>query len=120
MAKFHQENGHVRVPYNLDSMVYPRLGAWVNAQRTGYRYQKMRKSGQEPKGNQKISDEQIEKLESLGFQWSSAKDSQAWDRKFEQIKHFREEFANSRVDWKVDTDKCVVGRRALFLVFLCA
>lgn len=105
MQRFVVEHGHALAPYNLDTEEYPRLGAWVNAQRTAYKYEKLRARGVEPRGNQRISAHQIEQLECIGFQWSAAKDARSWDKKFAQLALHVAEFGTARVDWKLDTPK---------------
>ena len=56
LKEYFVENNHVDVPNNYESTDGFKLGAWVSRQRARY------KSG-------KLSEERIEKLESLGFKW---------------------------------------------------
>ena len=61
------------------------LGVWVNKQR-------MAKRG---KGNRKITQERIEKLDGVGFEWSP--DEAAWGRWVAEPKKYREVHGNCRV-----------------------
>lgn len=54
LKKFKDENGHC----NISRRVMPDPGIWVSAQRTAYRLNR-------------LSKDRIEKLESIGFEWSA-------------------------------------------------
>lgn len=70
LQRFAAEFGHARVPVSMDSKEYPKLGNWVHVQRRAYRLEHLRKAGLPWKGNNRINPEQIELLESVGFEWA--------------------------------------------------
>ena len=65
-----KEFGNPRVPTELDTVEYPKLGAWVAMQRQSYRNEEKRSRGEKPKGAHRISPAQIAKLSSIGFHWT--------------------------------------------------
>ena len=62
LEEYFVENNHVDVPYNYESKQGVKLGAWVSRQRVRYK-------------SEKLSEERIEKLESLGFKWEGNRSS---------------------------------------------
>ena len=60
LRQYRSSNGDCKVPLKYDKN--PQLGAWVNNQKTGYKNAKTGKKGQ-------LSEEKIEKLDSIGFYW---------------------------------------------------
>lgn len=68
------------------------LGAWVNRQRQA-------KKG---KGGSRITQERIEKLDGLGFQWDVRKQANeaAWGRRVAELKKYREVHGDCRVPFQ--------------------
>mmetsp|Transcript_446 Transcript_446/g.690 ORF Transcript_446/g.690 Transcript_446/m.690 type:complete len:163 (+) Transcript_446:1-489(+) len=67
LKEFKKKHGHVRIPQKLDE---PKgLGNWVLEQRRRYREKNLPDSSKTSKKGP-LSKEEIEKLESLGFEWS--------------------------------------------------
>ena len=58
VKKYKETHGHCNVPRK-----HGPLGIWVDTQRKSYRLLKARKSA-------RMSDDRIQKLEAIGFQWS--------------------------------------------------
>ena len=70
LKKFVRETGHARVPWRMNSAAYPRLGQWVDVQRSAYRAEQKRKAGKEMRRcSNRISAAQVAQLESIGFEW---------------------------------------------------
>ena len=57
LATYKSEHGHVNVPWGYVTTKDVRLGQWVSNQRV-------------KKSKQKLTKEQVEQLEELGFVWS--------------------------------------------------
>ena len=73
----------------------PQLGNWVDNQRQLYRMrQEAEESGITPSYDF-ISDERIERLNSIGFVWNA--NDHAWNLRFEELKEYIEEHGNSCV-----------------------
>ena len=72
LQRYHELNGHTRVPKVLDSEEFPQLGHWVQRQRSAYANEQRIKAGKPlDKSNRKrITAEHIARLEALGFHWS--------------------------------------------------
>jgi len=62
LIEFQRENGHTRVPHVYEKDL--KLGIWVHHIKLSYKKMKQRK-----KPNIRLSEEQIAKLDSIGFQW---------------------------------------------------
>jgi hypothetical protein len=85
LENFQKENGHCCVPglHTKDSETYP-LACWVSEQRQQYQLLREHKKGVI------ITEERIQMLNDIGFEWSrTAADS--WDERFEQLKAFQKE-----------------------------
>jgi len=69
LQKFHDEHGHCNVPSRYPEN--PELGTWVGTQRTQYRlYLKAKATGDPTLGATTMTEERVQQLESLGFQWT--------------------------------------------------
>ena len=79
LQEFKKEWGHCNVPHKYDKS--PKLGSSVSTQRTQY---SMLKRGKKST----ISDEKVEKLEELGFQWKSI-NLGTWEDKFTELREFK-------------------------------
>ena len=71
------------------------LGGWVTNQRQHYRLLKEGTSS-------RISDDRIQKLESIGFQWYPRldRDTVQWDARFQELKKYKEKHGNCNVPKK--------------------
>ncbi len=69
LKKFKAKFGHFRVPVKNDLEAFPRLGIWVQSQRSGFRNMEILAQGGQPKTTNKIRDWQIEALNEIGFPW---------------------------------------------------
>ena len=76
--------GNTHVPTELDTAEFPKLGGWVAMQRQAYKNEMKRKSGAPGrKGAHRISDDQIAKLEGIGFDWVvNNRENRGWKSKF--------------------------------------
>lgn len=75
-------NGHCNVPQSTD------LGKWVKMQRENKHEADLKKAGTTPvrkKPKPCLSQDRIDKLESIGFQWRVAKPAVGWDNRYEQL-----------------------------------
>ena len=89
VVNFKEVNGHCNVPRYYSP--HPKLGAWVQTQRTQYRL------ANEGKHNN-MYPERIEKLNALGFDWSPrGRHEIAWDGRIKQLKQFKEQHGTCAV-----------------------
>lgn len=97
LQKYVEEHGNARVLRDLDTATYPKLGVWVNSQRMARRAELQRACGQIPKCLNRINDEQVAKLDGIGFLWSGESHAVAWEQKFEMLRSFIREYKHARV-----------------------
>jgi len=94
LREFHQKHGNYCIPYNfqVDSV---RLGAWVSRQR---QYHKKLMEG---KGKAFITQERIDRLSSIGFEWSCRAEVQdaAWYQNFKLLRTFHRREGHFRVPY---------------------
>ena len=64
LEKFRKDNGHCRVPVRYRGETIPFLGIWVTTQRDLY---KKHKNNKPARGI--MSDDRINRLENIGFEW---------------------------------------------------
>jgi len=78
-----------------------KLARWVGNQRAHYRlYIKAKEAGTTDSTAGGMSEERIERLESLGFCWNARPDSvdgASWNLRFQELSAFREEHGNCEV-----------------------
>jgi hypothetical protein len=112
LRRFQRLTGHCNVPYRYAEN--KTLGSWVHDQRTRYR------SADDKK---RLSPEQIEKLESLGFQWKVEKGSSAgsaaaaaagdsppaWDVRFEQLGRYKALHGHCNVPYRYGENRSLGG-----------
>jgi len=88
LQQFQIQNGHCRVP-----TVYaenPKLGQWVNSQRTQYKYFLDHKPTS-------LTEEKIRLLDGIGFLWrvdrahTGQRHRKTWDERLEELRQFRSE-----------------------------
>lgn len=91
--RFYTENNHLNVPKNYDTPEGLHLGQWLCTQRVLYRNSRYR-----------LTQEQIEKLESIGMQWQRYED-QCWERNYGAALAFRQEKGHLRVPARFVTEE---------------
>ena len=96
LVAYKQVKGHCNV--NTKSTANPQLATWVRNQR--YQY-KLRKDGKKSQ----ITDEQVEKLDELGFKWSL---NVPWEETFDQLNAFKVEHGHCNVS-EYDADYKKLG-----------
>ncbi|OEU10369.1 hypothetical protein FRACYDRAFT_162648, partial [Fragilariopsis cylindrus CCMP1102] len=80
--KQHDDSTNVSRRYKAD----PKLGIWVTTQRTMYT-------------NNKVSEERINYLDSIGFVWRTV-DLVPWDDMFQRLVTYKKKFKSILVPWK--------------------
>ena len=99
LVQFKESHGHCRVPYN-HSVDDVKLGIWVMDQRQCYR--------KNLKGrNSPMSQERIDQLNSVGFDWGAA--SIGWEGHFEKLVQFKESHGHCRVPRNHSVDDVRLG-----------
>lgn len=83
LCDFHEIHNHTRVPYS-----HPELGIWVSEQRRNKK--KLEKRSTSP-----LTQEKMEKLEQLGFEWNVSPAS--WETKYQQLRDYFGNNNHSRV-----------------------
>jgi hypothetical protein len=96
LKNFQKENGHCLVPglHTKDSETYP-LALWVARQRQQYKLLRENKTAVI------ITEERIQKLKDLGFEWVL---SPSWDERFAELKAFQKEHGHFRVPTPMRSD----------------
>ncbi|GFH61991.1 hypothetical protein CTEN210_18467 [Chaetoceros tenuissimus] len=90
LKKFQAQTGHCTVPRQSNKT----LGAWVRRQRCDYNLSKSL-----------MTEERIEKLESIGFSWAPAEDT--WNERFEKLKEFKTQQGHCNVPHKYQLNKAL-------------
>jgi hypothetical protein len=91
LENFQKENGHCRVPgLRIEDSGYYPLACWVARQRQQYKRLRENKTGFI------ITEERIQKLNDIGFEWFLHQ-VKPWDRRFEELKAFQKEHGHCRV-----------------------
>lgn len=83
---YYQEHGNLRMPgiYNVDGIC---LSKWINEQKHAYR-------GNRPK--QKLNEDQIKRLESIGMDWRNENDV-IWERRYAAVKAYYDEHGDIEI-----------------------
>ena len=89
LRAFQQQHGHCRVPQKY--AVDPSFGQWIAHQRY---YKKHFDKGVSSSG---ITQERIDKLDSIGFEWEIRGGRSSWNQKFELLRKFQREHLHCRV-----------------------
>jgi len=109
---FKRLHGHCNVPRYY--VQHPKLGAWVQTQRTQYRL------SLEGKHNNMYPD-RIEKLNALEFDWSPrGRHEIAWDERISQLKEFKIKYGNCLVPRDFSNQQLahwVANQRRQFVLF---
>ena len=96
LMEYKEKHGDCLVPLNYK--VNPKLGRWVQHQRSQYQNKKKGKTRQ-------ITDERIYKLEEIGFVWYRGwkkRDDEGWMLMFEQLVEYKEEHGDCLVPRKYE------------------
>ena len=100
---YKQANGHCNVPHSYT--VDPTLARWVGTQRTAYRRKQM-------------TEDRIEALESIGFEWRLGPPARTWDENFALLSNFRDTAGHPHYISKGSGDKSlqnwIVNQRQKF------
>ena len=84
------------------------LGNWVKMQRENKHEADLKKSGATPvrkKPKPCLSQDRIDKLESIGFQWRVAKPAVGWDARYQQLVAYRNQHGDCNVPQSYPPDK---------------
>ena len=95
LSDFKATHGHVSPPVEFE--LSPQLGNFVDNQRQNYR---MRMETNDPNF---ISDERIERLESLGFVWNLYEEQ--WKKRFEELKYYVKVNGNALVPLRYELNE---------------
>lgn len=93
LKAYKSTHGDTFVPATYD--LNPQLGNWVDNQRQLYRMRQEAEESGIATNYEYITDERIEKLNSIGFIWNA--NDHAWNLRFEELKRYIEEHGNSCV-----------------------
>ena len=89
LKQFRARTGHCRVPRRFTEN--KALGMWVDKQRREYKLLIEHKSSQ-------MTIERAEALNEIGFEWVVKPDNdEAWQRRYEELKHFKARTGHCRV-----------------------
>ena len=102
LKEYKEVHGHCNVPQSTD------LGKWVKMQRENKHEADMKNSGTVParkKPKPCLSQERIDKLESIGFQWRVAKPAVGWENRYEQLVQYRMQNGDCNVPQSYPPDK---------------
>ncbi|GFH61992.1 hypothetical protein CTEN210_18468 [Chaetoceros tenuissimus] len=97
LKEYKAENGHCNVPQRYEPN--KALGTWVRRQRQEYR--KMSEGA-----HSSMTDEQVEKLESIGFVWV-LRSKDTWNERYEQLKEFKTEHGHCNVPQHYESNKAL-------------
>ena len=88
--QYHREHGDLEVPNTYVAPNGIRLGAWIFKQRA------LRRAGENSKVGATLTQEQIERLDSIGMLWKS-KHERSWTQGYEEAKKYAAEHGNLNV-----------------------
>jgi len=91
LLRFKEEFGHCNVPAKYPGN--PSLGHWCHNMRNAYK--QIRKGMKQTQ--YKLSQERIERLEDIGFQWQSVDYDEAFEKRCRELITFKEEFGHCNV-----------------------
>jgi len=90
LKAYKEKYGRTNVPNKYEEN--KELGRWVSNQRTEYK--KFKKNGKA-----KITKERIEMLNSIDFEWVAQNDESLWNRRFTELKDYKEKFGDTKVPY---------------------
>eukprot|EP00750_Incisomonas_marina_P010625 INCI16290.11.p1 GENE.INCI16290.11~~INCI16290.11.p1 ORF type:complete len:725 (+),score=84.79 INCI16290.11:210-2384(+) len=102
LREYVEKHETTRVPVSFSTKEFPKLGAWVAAQRAAYRNETAREAGRTPSSTGRIMEEQIAKLDELGFEWGRMSDAK-WDRMFQLLQAYVQEHGDANVPYAFST-----------------
>ena len=88
LRTYRHENGHCNVSKSENGRLY----SWIANQRTAFRMAKTGNGGRKP-----LSNEQIVKLDSIGFFWGKNYPTPSWEEMFERLKNYKDRIGNCNV-----------------------
>eukprot|EP00985_Skeletonema_marinoi_P016979 scaffold9241_cov135-Skeletonema_marinoi.AAC.2 len=91
LLEFKQQHGHCDVPQTYAPN--PKLGVWVNKQR-------MEQKNREDGNISTLTDERLERLQSIGFRWAKRRGQVRWDEKYGELIQYAAKFGNCHVPTK--------------------
>eukprot|EP00592_Proboscia_alata_P014320 CAMPEP_0194392996 /NCGR_PEP_ID=MMETSP0174-20130528/123050_1 /TAXON_ID=216777 /ORGANISM="Proboscia alata, Strain PI-D3" /LENGTH=370 /DNA_ID=CAMNT_0039188627 /DNA_START=594 /DNA_END=1704 /DNA_ORIENTATION=+ len=100
LKSFVQEFGHARVPGKFPQN--PSLGGWVFNQRKSY------KGHLKGDPSSSMTADRIRRLNKVGFEWECYK-NQSWERSYEEIVNFVQEFGHTKVPQKFPQNPSLGG-----------
>jgi hypothetical protein len=86
VVDYKNEFGHTSIPFSYRGGQVPNLGRWVATQRCRYR-------------NKTLQIEKVQKLESLGFSWTSTVHQYGWQSCFDRLLKFYQKFGYADVPY---------------------
>ena len=93
LLRFKEEIGHCNVPVKYSGN--PSFGKWCSTMRTAYK--KIQKG---MKTNRNLSQDRIERLEEIGFQWQVVDYNESFKKRCRELMAFKEEFGHCNVFYK--------------------
>ena len=125
LRDYKKQHGHTNVPRHCSAN--PKLGRWVDTQRTSYRLQKLRKPSP-------LTQERIDVLNEIGFEWSpSEKMSKGseiggnktpktkytpWNTRYNELQRFEAKYGHVLVDHKTRLGEWVRAQRRQYNLML--
>jgi len=101
LVKFKEEHGHCRVPFHYKDN--PQFGFWIRTQRSYY-------------SQKRLHIKQIERLESLGFEWDPH--ATIWESNLIRLQIFKNQYGHCNVPYNLESDtqlaRWVIIQRSLY------
>jgi len=98
LKEYKEEHGNTMVP--SDYPPNPSLGRWVNSQRLIY--WKLMDGEDVERLEKKLSSERIEELNEMGFVWKIRGSEKDWDKMFDELQQYKEEYGDCSVAKNTD------------------
>jgi len=94
LVEFKKKHGHCTPTMNMadtkgPDAEFPRLGQWASRMREAYRNMQLIKQEKQPSSDKRISDENIQRLTEIGFQWDRTRQSK-WHDRFQELLAYKE------------------------------
>jgi Helicase associated domain len=102
LKEYKIKHGHCNVPQSTD------LGKWVKMQRENKHEADLKKAGRTPlrkKPKPCLSQDRVDRLEAIGFQWRVAKPAVGWDKRYQQLIDYKNQFGDCNVPQSYPQDK---------------
>lgn len=91
LLEYKHQHGHCDVPQTYPPN--PSLGLWVNKQR-------MEHKNRDDRNVSTLTDERLERLQSIGFRWAKRRGQVRWDEKYNELLEYANKFGNCHVPTK--------------------